>query len=106
VREQHFNLLSLAARSDVGVGVGDVAGEVASTFVDRTGDLASWHVGRAALPQGTAAAVLLSRAIADEAVLADSAPGRREVAVPGAQPSASVYRHPEVTDLSNHADAE
>jgi hypothetical protein len=37
------------------------------------------------LPKGAAAAVLLSRAIVNEAVLFDSAPGGRQVAVPEAQ---------------------
>src|SRR6478735_6912783 len=85
VREQHLDFLSLATRRDVGVSGGDVAGQVASPFMDRAGDLARRHVGRTAFPQAAAAAVLLSRAIADEAVLADIAPGGREVAVPGAK---------------------
>jgi len=74
VREQHLDLLSLAARGDVGVGGGDFAGEIASPCVDRKGDFAGGHVGRAAFPQGAAAAILLSRGIADEAVLAYVAP--------------------------------
>ncbi|PAV72879.1 hypothetical protein WR25_24561 [Diploscapter pachys] len=72
-----------------------------SPFVDRADDLARGHVGRslprfrrcaaslesrrrgAAFPQGATASVLLSRPIADKAVLADIAPGGCEVAVPG-----------------------
>ena len=34
VREQHFDLLALAARDEIGVGGGDIAGEIPGALVD------------------------------------------------------------------------
>lgn len=34
VREQHFDLLSLAARDQIGVGRGDIAGQISCTFMN------------------------------------------------------------------------
>jgi len=85
VRKQHLDLLPLAAGGHIGVGGGNIAGQVTSAFVDGARDLAGRHVGRAALPQVAAGAILLPGAIADEAVLADIAAGLREVAVARAQ---------------------
>ena len=66
--EQHFDLLPLAARHEVGVGVGDVARHIARALVDRAHDLAGGHFGRAALLERTGLTVLLARPMADEAV--------------------------------------
>src|ERR1700730_16038695 len=48
MRKQHLDLFPLAARSLVGLGLSDVAGHVARTFVDRAQHLAM-RLGRAAL---------------------------------------------------------
>ena len=58
--EQHLDLLSLAPGGDVGVGLGDVAGEVPGPFMDRAGDLARRRVGAAAALKGAGVTVGLA----------------------------------------------
>src|SRR3954454_1297830 len=80
MREQHLDLLPLTARSDVGISGGDIAGHVASAFMDRTQDLAGWSVRTADGLQAAVVAVQLAGAIAQEAPVIDAVPGRGEVA--------------------------
>src|SRR5688500_16989382 len=49
--------------------------------MDRAGDFASGHVGRASLPEGAALAVLLTCAVADGPVVIDACARRAEVAI-------------------------
>ena len=50
VGEQHLHLLSLAARGNISVGERNRPCLVPSCFMNRSQNLARWHVGRAALP--------------------------------------------------------
>jgi hypothetical protein len=61
----------------------EAAGQVTRAFVDGASDLAGRHVGRAALPQVAAGAVLLARAITDEAILTDIAAGLHKMRLRG-----------------------
>src|SRR5688500_4980371 len=77
VREQHFYLLPLATRGQIGIGLGDVASEVTSTLVDRAQDLARALLGTAAWLERTGVAVVLARAVTELPVIVRHA-GRGE----------------------------
>ena len=61
--EQHLHLLALPAGGVIGVGPGNLAGEVTGPFVDIARDLAMGRVWATSLLYGTAVAMLLSRPI-------------------------------------------
>lgn len=61
----------------------EAAGQVTRALVDGASDLAGRHVGRAALPQGAAGAVLLAGAITDEAILTNIAVGLHKMRLRG-----------------------
>ena len=73
MREEHLDLLPLTPGGQVGVGLGDVAGEVARAFVDGARDLSSWLLRAASRLQRTGRAVVLSRAVAELVIAADRA---------------------------------
>src|ERR1700712_5609676 len=83
--EQHLDLLPFPTRRHIGVSGGNSARQIAGAFVDGADDLARRHVGRAARPKRAVAAILLTGAITNEAVLADITTGLCEVAVARAQ---------------------
>ncbi len=61
----------------------EAAAQVTRALEDGASDLAGRHVGRAALPQVAAGAVLLAGVITDEAILTDIAPGLHKMRLRG-----------------------
>ena len=78
MREQHLNLLPLAARGLVGLGLGDVAGQVARAFMDRAQNLAGRCIGAAARFQRAWPAVARAGTVTDQVVVWHTSPRRRE----------------------------
>jgi hypothetical protein len=75
VREQHFDLLSLSPRRDIGVRGGDIARHVAGAFVEGTQDLASGRARTATWLQRTRVAIQLARTVSHEAFFIDAFSG-------------------------------
>src|SRR3546814_2819459 len=69
VREQHLDLLSLAARGDVSIGEGEIARHVTCTFVNRARDLAGGLAWTAVLLECASITVALGCPVSKEAVL-------------------------------------
>lgn len=74
-REQHFDLLPLAARDQIGVGRGDIAGDIAGALVDGTQDLARGLHRAAARLESAGVTVELAGAVAQHAVFFDRLAG-------------------------------
>ena len=75
VGEEHLDLLSSALSVDIGIGLGDLAGQVAGAFIDMPGDLPGWLVRGAPSFQFTCRTISPAGVVADKAVLADPGSG-------------------------------
>lgn len=68
VHEQHLDLLALSSVTGIGISLGDIPSHVACALVDGAHHFACGHIGSSAHLEVTVAAVLLTGAIADDAV--------------------------------------
>src|SRR5277367_6943033 len=78
MREQHLNLLSLASRSDIGLGGGDLARQVASAFMNAPWDLAGRCVRAASRFQLARAAIIGARPVEQRRTVVHQRPLRAQ----------------------------
>jgi hypothetical protein len=73
-----ISTFSFAARSQIGIGIGDVAGEVTRAFMGRAQNLAGRSVGAAPGIHWAGVAVMLARPVTDQVVFRHTGPRRLE----------------------------